>query len=105
MTPRVAQPEISGDADLDVRLTPTSTYSLTNEVFVTYTLEPEEAGTITGDYDDGKTIDIDWSENYKGEAILTATPIAECNNGPSSFTITVKNSTDVAEFGVSRCRT
>ncbi len=100
VTPRVAQPEISGDANLDVRLTPTTTYTITNDVFVTYVLEPEEAGTITGDYDDGKTIDIEWSDTYKGEAILTASPIAECNNGPSSFAITVKNSTDVAEFGV-----
>ena len=100
VTPRVAQPEISGDANLDVRLTPTTTYTITNDVFVTYVLEPEEAGTITGDYDDGKTIDIEWSDTYKGEAILTASPIAECNSGPSSFAITVKNSTDVAEFGV-----
>ena len=66
---------------------------------VAYTLEPEEAGAITGDYDDGKTIDITWSDSFKGEAVLTATPTAECNNGPSSFTITVKNSTDISEFG------
>ena len=96
--PHEAQPEISGDAEVDVRLTPTTTYTIANDVMVTYTLEPEEAGTIIG-ANDGKTIDIVWSDTYKGEAILTATPIAECNNGPSSFTITVKNSTDVNEYG------
>ena len=96
--PHEAQPEISGDAEVDVRLTPTTTYTIANDVMVTYTLEPEEAGTIIG-ANDGKTIDIAWSDTYKGEAILTATPIAECNNGPSSFTITVKNSTDVNEYG------
>ena len=98
--PSVDQPFIGGDAEVDVRLTPTSTYTITNEVMVTYTLEPEEAGTITGDYDDGRTIDIVWSDTYKGVALLTATPVSLCNGGNGTLSITVKNSSDISEFGV-----
>ena len=98
VNPMAEVPQIIGDAELDVRLTPVSTYTLSNEVFVTYTIEPEEAGTITGAYDDGKTIDIIWSETYKGEVTLTATPMSECNNGGSSMTIVVKNTTSVNEM-------
>ena len=31
---------------------------------------------------------------------MTATPVAECNNGEGTFSITVKNSTGVDEFGI-----
>ena len=100
VNPVIAQPEISGDNDLDVRLTPTSTYTITNDVEVGYSIEPEEAGTLTP-ANDGKSVLVTWSDAYKGEAVLTATPIVEeCNNGGNSLTITVKNSTDVNEFGV-----
>lgn len=91
-------PAISGDQALDVRLTPISTYTIANDVMVRYTLEPENAGTITGDYDDGMTIDIEWSNTFKGEAVLTAIPVSECNNGEASMTILVKNTTDVNEW-------
>ena len=97
--PYVAQPEISGDTELDVRLTPTSTYTITNDVEVGYGIEPEEAGALQHSVDN-KTVVVTWNENYKGEAILTATPSAECNNGGNSLTINVKNSTNVNEFGV-----
>jgi len=92
-------PEISGDTELDVRLTPTTTYTVDNDVIVSYTLEPEEAGTLTP-ANDGKSAMITWSDTYKGEVVLTATPSAECNNGGNSLTISVKNSTDIDEFGV-----
>ncbi len=92
-------PEISGDTELDVRLVPTSTYTIDNDVIVSYTLEPEEAGTLTP-ANDGKSAMITWSDTYKGEVVLTATPSAECNNGGNSLTISVKNSTDIDEFGV-----
>ena len=98
VNPKAAVPEISGDNELDVRLTPVSTYTIINEVMVQYTLEPEEAGIITGEYDDAMTIDIEWNQSFKGEAVLTAEPIWECNNGGSSMTITVKNTTNVNEF-------
>ena len=93
-----AIPEISGDHELDVRLNPTSTYTIANNVMVSYRLEPEEAGTIIGDYDDAMTIDIEWSDTFKGEAILTATPLSQCNNGGNSMAIVVKNTTGVDEF-------
>ena len=99
MIPTVAQPEISGDTELDVRLVPTSTYTIANDVEVGYSIEPEEAGTLTP-ANDGKSVMVTWSETYKGEVVLTATPSAECNNGGNSLTISVKNSTDIDEFGV-----
>ena len=99
VNPFVAVPEISGDAELDVRLTPNSTYTITNDVPVTYLLEPEEAGTLATANDD-KTIEITWSDTYKGEVVLTAIPLSNCNNGSGTKTIEVKNSTDVNEFGV-----
>ena len=98
VNPIVEIPEISGNSELDVRITPISTYTIANDVMVRYTLEPENAGTITGDYDDAQTIDIEWNEAFKGEVVLTATPLSECNNGSSSMTISVRNSTGVDEW-------
>lgn len=99
VNPVIAQPEISGDTELDVRLTPTTTYTIANDVEVGYSIEPEEAGTLTP-ANDGKSVLVTWSDTYKGEVVLNATPSAECNNGGSSLTINVKNSTDINEFGV-----
>ncbi|MBR7022035.1 MAG: T9SS type A sorting domain-containing protein, partial [Bacteroidales bacterium] len=48
----------------------------------------------------GKSVMVTWSDTYKGEATLTAAPVSECNNGNGTMTVTVKNSTDVDEFGV-----
>ena len=99
VNPVAAQPEISGDAELDVRLTPTTTYTITNDVMVGFSIEPEEAGTLVP-ANDGKSVVVTWSETYKGDVVLTATPTAECNNGNGTKNIIVKNSTDVNEFGV-----
>ena len=99
VNPVAAMPEISGDAELDVRLTPTSTYTIANDVEVGYSIEPEEAGALTP-ANDGKSVLVTWSVTYKGEVILTATPISECNNGNGTFDIKVKNSTDVNEFSI-----
>ncbi len=99
VNPVAAQPEISGDAELDVRLTPTTTYTIANDVEVGYSIEPEEAGTLTP-ANDGKSVMVTWSDTYKGEATLTAAPVSECNNGNGTMTVTVKNSTDVNEFGI-----
>ena len=99
VNPVVAQPEISGDNELDVRLTPTSTYTIINDVEVGYSLEPAEAGTLQHSVDN-KTVVVTWSNTYKGEAVLTATPISECNNGIGTFDIKVKNSTDVNEYSI-----
>ena len=97
--PYAAQPEISGDNDLDVRLTPTTTYTIANDVMVGFSIEPEEAGTLVP-ANDGKSVVVTWSNEYKGQAVLTATPVAECNNGSGSLDIVVKNSTDVNEYNL-----
>jgi len=99
VNPVAAQPEISGDAELDVRLTPTTTYTIANDVMVGFSIEPEEAGTMVP-ANDGKSVVVTWSETYKGTAVMTATPVSECNNGEGILNILVKNSTDVNEFGV-----
>ena len=99
MMPTVAQPEISGDAELDVRLTPTTTYTIANDVEVGFSIDPEVAGTLVP-ANDGKSVVVTWSGSYQGQAVLTATPVASCNNGVGTKTITVKNSTDVNEFGL-----
>ncbi len=99
VNPMAAQPEISGDAELDVRLTPTTTYTIANDVMVGFSIEPEEAGTLVP-ANDGKSVVVTWSETYKGNAVLTATPVSECNNGEGTLNILVKNSTDVNEFAV-----
>lgn len=98
VTPYAEVPEISGDAELDVRLTPTSTYTIANDVMVDYTMDPEEAGTVVP-ANDGKTIVITWSETYKGQVTLTATPLSVCNNGEGSMAIVVRNTTGVSELG------
>ena len=99
VSPFVEVPEISGDNNLDVRLTPTTTYSISNDVMVGFSMEPEEAGTLTP-ANDGKSVVVTWSETYKGDVVLTATPVTECNDGNGTMNITVKNSTDVNEFGI-----
>ena len=99
VNPYVAQPEISGDAELDVRLTPTTTYTVANDVEVGFSIEPEEAGTLVP-ANDGKSVVVTWSDTYKGTAVLTAAPVSACNNGEGTLNILVKNSTDVNEFGV-----
>ena len=99
VNPMAAQPEISGDAELDVRLTPTTTYTVSNDVEVGFSIEPEEAGTLVP-ANDGKSLVVTWSETYKGDVVLTATPVSECNNGEGTLNILVKNSTDVNEFAV-----
>ena len=97
MIPTDVAPEISGDTELDARLTPVSTYTIANGLPVQYTLVPEEAGTIVP-ANDGKTIDITWNQTYKGEVTLTATPMSECSSIEGNMTITVRNSTNVNEI-------
>ena len=99
VNPIVELPEISGNAELDVRLTPTTTYTVDNDVEVAYSIEPEEAGTLVP-ANDGKSVVVTWSEEYKGQVVLTATPTATCNNGSGTLDITVKNSTDVNEYSL-----
>lgn len=98
VTPSVSKPEISGDAELDVRLTPTTTYTIGNNVEVAFSVTPEDAGSLVP-ANDGKSVVVTWSDTFKGDAVLTASPIAECNNGESTLTIGVTNTTDINELG------
>ena len=95
--PYAEVPEISGDNEVDVRLNPTSAYTIVNDVMAGFTLEPEEAGTLLP-ANDGKSVQITWSESYKGDVVLTATPSSICNNGDGTMTVSVKNSTGVDEL-------
>ena len=99
VNPIAEVPEIGGDNDLDVRLTPTTTYTINNDVMVGFSIEPEEAGALTP-ANDGKSVVVTWSDTYQGQVVLTATPITECNDGNGNLSINVKNSTDVNEFGI-----
>ena len=89
-------PFINGSLDLDVYYVPISNYAV-NDVKVNFSMEPEDAGTITAG-EDGKTIDITWSETFKGEVVLTATPQSECNTNISTISINVRNTTAVNEM-------
>ena len=97
--PTVDMPFIGGDTELDVRLTPTTTYTITNDVEVNFSIEPEEAGTLTP-ANDGMSVVVTWSNTYRGEAVLTATPVSLCNGGNGTLNINVKNSTDINEYGI-----
>ena len=97
IVPKVDVPVIDGPDDLDANLTQVSTYTITNDVMVSFSIAPEEAGTLLP-ANDGKSVEITWGRNYKGEAILTAMPQNECNNGNGIMNITVRNSNDVNEI-------
>ena len=93
-------PTISGDTELDARITPSTTYTITNMMSVNYSLSPAEAGTIAVANDD-MTINIVWNQEFRGQAMLTAIPLSECNDIEGSLAITVKNSTGVDELNAS----
>ena len=97
VVPNGTAPKIIGDTDVDVSLTPVTTYTIEN-IRAHYSLSPLEAGTIIDNYDDGKTIDIQWSNTFKVNAILTASPVSECTNTETTLSITVRNTTGVEEI-------
>ena len=88
---------INGDAEVDVRLTPTSVYTTVPNSDTFWSLEPEEAGTIV--VEEGVAT-ITWSETYKGEVALKAWVLGYCGQDESSMTVTVRNSTDISEYGI-----
>lgn len=95
--PGEAAPEIEGVAELDVYLVSSTSYNVTNDVMVDFTLEPEEAGTLIP-ANDGKSVEVRWSESYKGNAVLTAIPVEGCYIDNGTMNIVVKNSYDVNEI-------
>ena len=96
--PMVEVPEINGEVEIDARITPRSTYEITNNVMVGFELEPSDAGTLLP-ANDGKTVVVTWNQSYKGRVVLTAIPTADCNQGENSIEIQVKNSTELSENG------
>ena len=92
-------PVISGDNEPDVYVTPTTTYTIDNDVMVEFSLEPEIAGTLLP-ANDGKTVVVTWANDYKGNATLTAMPISTCNAGNATYAINVKNSANVSENNI-----
>ena len=97
VVPSNIAPVISGDTELDARITPTSTYTITNDMRASYTLSPAEAGTIEVENDD-KSVSIVWSQTFKGTVTLTATPLSDCSDLEGTLTIMVKNTTGVDEL-------
>ena len=90
---------INGDAEVDVRLTPTSIYSTAPSKGTFWSLEPEEAGTVDFDVETGIAT-ITWSETFKGEATLKVWALGYCGEDESNMTIKVKNSTGIDEYGI-----
>ena len=88
---------INGDAEVDVRLTPTSVYSTAPDGGTFWSLDPEEAGTVV--VEEGIAT-ITWSETFKGDVTLHVWAVGYCGQDESSMTVTVKNSTDLEEFGI-----
>ncbi len=93
--------DISGDAEVDVRLTPSSIYTAESPVAnmtCSWSIEPEEAGVITAE---STVATITWSHTYKGLAVITVTSDNSCGQDMKTMTVNVKNSTDINEQGIS----
>ena len=92
---------IEGPNEVDVLHTPSNTYIAVGEPYdideIIWSIEPVEAGSITSEMD--KAIVV-WSDNYKGTATLKVTAANPCGESSNSFSVIVKNSTDVTEYGI-----
>ena len=93
----VIQPKMSGTNELDVYLTPSSNYSITNGVPCNFSIDPQEAAELDV-ANDNLSVTVNWSESFKGDAVLTADPVSGCNDGNAVKGIHVKNSTSVYEL-------
>lgn len=90
---------INGDTDVDVRLVPTSLYSIeapNAAMACEWSITPEEAGVITVE---GTSANITWSDTYKGLAVITVEGDNSCGHDTETLSVNVKNSTGVDEFG------
>ena len=91
---------LAGDEEVDVRLTPSSTYTTDANSDVTqynWSINPQEAGSLSAD---GNSVTIVWSETYKGTASLKVEANNNCGQAEHSMDIAVKNSTEVNEYGL-----
>ena len=84
---------IEGESELDANLTQSSEYTIAENVLVTWSINPAEAGTLTP-ANDGKTVVVNWAEQFKGAVVLTAKPTA-CDVEGTDFNVNVKNSYNV----------
>ena len=89
---------IEGETELDANITRTSTYTVTDDIMVNWNIEPADAGTLAPS-SNGNGVTVTWAEQFKGEVILTATPIM-CEVGGTQFLVNVKNSYDVNENSI-----
>ena len=91
---------LSGDAEVDVRLNPSSIYATDINSDLTqysWSIAPQEAGSLSAD---GNSVTIVWSETYKGTASLKVEANNNCGQAEHSMDIAVKNSTEVNEYGL-----
>ena len=89
--------DIAGDSEVDSYLTPISDYSIATFTLPTnyiWTLEPSEAGIISGQ---GNSISIAWNDKYKGTAKLNLSVTNDCGEAEKQLDINVKNSFSVGE--------
>ena len=88
----------SGDAEVDVRLNPSSSYTTDINSDLTqysWSIAPQEAGSLNAE---GNTVTVVWSETYKGIANLKVEVDNHCGQAENSISVNVKNSTDVNEY-------
>ncbi|GAB4333353.1 MAG: hypothetical protein Kow00127_24830 [Bacteroidales bacterium] len=91
VSPLPSIPEaITGEADLcsGSENTTYSTAGSSNALSYVWSVEPAEAGTITGNGDVGI---VNWAEGYLGEVTISVYGVNDCGNGPMSdlFMVTI----------------
>ena len=91
---------VNGDSEVDVRLTPNSTYTALNEEELTladytWSIEPQEAGSIEAN---NSHANVTWSDTFRGDAVINVKAENECGLSEKSLTVKVKNSTDIDEY-------
>ena len=93
---------VNGDSEVDVRLTPNSTYTALNEEELTladytWSIEPQEAGSIESN---SSHANVTWSDTFRGDAVINVKAENECGLSEKSLTVKVKNSTDIDEYSI-----
>ena len=88
-----------GDLNPDAYYTPTSTYTLEEDIPAVWTMNPADAGSMVP-ANDGKSVSITWTTGFKGNVTLTATPDLGCEMDGTTLDILVTNSTSVNENAI-----
>ena len=90
---------IIGENDLDAYYTPSSEYTVEEDLNVIWSMQPAEAGTLQA-ANDGKSVLVNWAEQFKGTVTLTATPNIGCEVAGTDYIVNVTNSYDVSEYNI-----